>query len=57
VHARIDAAELPVRHQTKRVGSPYTLVPTKTDDLFERERQDRAQDERDLLLLASHQAG
>ena len=30
VHARIDMAELPVRHETRRTGRPYTLVLTKT---------------------------
>jgi hypothetical protein len=34
VHSRIDSAELPVRHQTRRQGRPYTLVLTKTDALF-----------------------
>jgi hypothetical protein len=38
VHARIDSAELPVRHQTRRQGRPYTLVLTKTDELFTRQR-------------------
>jgi hypothetical protein len=42
VHRRIDDAELPVRHQTRRRGSPYTLVLTKTDELFTREQDARA---------------
>ena len=39
VHHAIDAAELPVRDQTRRQGRPYTLVLTKTDELFAGERQ------------------
>ena len=52
VHATIDAAELPVRHQTLRRGRPYTLVLTKTDVLFEAERQERAREEADAAWLA-----
>ncbi len=51
VHRRIDAAELPVRHHTRRVGRPYTLVLSKTDALFEREAQQRHRDEKDLAWL------
>jgi hypothetical protein len=51
VHGRIDAAELPVTHQTRRSGRPYTLVLTKTEALFERERQARRRDEDDLAWL------
>ncbi len=51
MHGRIDAAELPVDHQTRRVGRPYTLVLTKTDALFKRERQRRRRDEQDLAWL------
>src|SRR5260370_9835829 len=29
VHTRVDTAELPVRHQTRRAGRPCTLVLTK----------------------------
>lgn len=42
VHQLIDTAELPVRHTTRRAGSPYVLVLTKTADLFEREERQRA---------------
>jgi hypothetical protein len=52
VHARIDAAELPVTHVTRRQGRPYTLVLTKTDALFSREQEARARDETDLKWLA-----
>jgi hypothetical protein len=53
VHSRIDAAELPVTHVTRRQGSPYTLVLNKTDALFARERQARIRDETDLEWLAA----
>ncbi|HWN60992.1 MAG TPA: 2OG-Fe(II) oxygenase, partial [Streptosporangiaceae bacterium] len=39
IHSRIDAAELPVTHQTRREGRPYTLVLSKTDALFAREQE------------------
>jgi 2OG-Fe(II) oxygenase superfamily len=52
VHRRIDDTELPVRHQTRRRGSPYTLVLTKTDELFTREQDARRQDEADLAWLS-----
>jgi hypothetical protein len=55
VHRRIDAAELPVEHQTRRVGRPYTLVLTKTEALFEREAQQRRRDEEDLAWLGRNQ--
>jgi predicted 2-oxoglutarate/Fe(II)-dependent dioxygenase YbiX len=53
VHARIDAAELPVTHKTRRQGRPYTLVLHKTDALFAREQEARARDETDLEWLAA----
>ena len=47
IHHRIDEAELPVTHQTRRQGSPHKLVLTKTDDLFRDEaRQRRTANER-----------
>jgi hypothetical protein len=51
IHSRIDAAELPVRHETRREGRPYTLVLTKTQALFDHERQARMRDEADLAWL------
>jgi hypothetical protein len=30
----MDTAQLPVRHQTRRQGHPYTLALTKTGKLF-----------------------
>jgi hypothetical protein len=53
VHARIDAAELPVTHVTRRQGRPYTLVLSKTDALFTREQEARTRDETDLGWLAA----
>jgi hypothetical protein len=53
VHSRIDAAELPVTHVTRRQGRPYTLVLTKTDALFAREQEARIRDETDLKWLAA----
>ena len=51
VHDRIDRNELPVRHETRRSGRPYTLVLTKTSALFERERRVRDVDLVDLRWL------
>ena len=53
VHSRIDAAELPVTHVTRRQGRPYTLVLNKADALFTREQEARARDETDLEWLAA----
>ncbi|MGH9152370.1 MAG: 2OG-Fe(II) oxygenase, partial [Acidimicrobiales bacterium] len=53
VHSRIDAGELPVRHQTRRSGRPYTLVLTKTTALFQLEEKQRRRDETDLRWLES----
>jgi hypothetical protein len=53
VHSRIDAAELPVSHVTRRRGRPCTLVLNKTDALFAREQQARARDQADLEWLAA----
>ena len=52
VHARIDTAEIPVTHVTKRQGSPYVLVLRKTDDLFAAEQEARGQADSDLKWLA-----
>ena len=53
VHMRIDTAEVPVTHTTKRQGSPYVLVLRKTDDLFAGEQKARGQADSDLAWLAS----
>ena len=51
VHTQIDSAGLPVRHQTRRQGRPYTLVLTKTDELFTREKDARHTAVTDLAWL------
>lgn len=51
VHIRIDASELPVLHETRRKGSPYTLVLTKTTALFDRENDQRRRDTADLAWI------
>jgi hypothetical protein len=53
VHTQIDSAGLPVRHQTRRQGRPYTLVLTKTDELFTREKDARHKAVTDLAWLTS----
>jgi hypothetical protein len=53
VHAQIDLAGLPVRHQTLRQGRPYTLVLAKTDALFTRAKNARQQAVTDLAWLTS----
>jgi aryl-alcohol dehydrogenase-like predicted oxidoreductase len=53
VHSQIDAAELAVRHDTRRQGRPYTLVLTKTDELFTREKDKRYTAVTDLAWLTS----
>ena len=50
VHSTIDAAELPVRHETRRAGRPYTLVLTKTEALFEHDQKSLRRDEADLVM-------
>ena len=54
VHARIDGAELPVSHLTRRQGRPYTLVLNKTDALFSRDWEARIKDEADLKWLTAN---
>ncbi|OHV31532.1 MULTISPECIES: 2OG-Fe(II) oxygenase [Pseudofrankia] len=53
LHSRIDAAELPVSHVTRRQGRPYTLVLRKTDALFTDEVEARARDQENLESLAA----
>jgi hypothetical protein len=53
VHTQIDSAGLPVRHQTRRQGRPYTLVLTKTDELFTRATNARRKAVTDLAWLTS----
>ena len=51
IHQRIDASELPVRHETRRSGRPYTLILSKTEELFEREARERRSWQSDLARL------
>jgi hypothetical protein len=51
VHQRLDATELPVRHETRRSGRPYTVVLSKTKELFEREARERKSWQADLAWL------
>jgi hypothetical protein len=53
VHTQIDSAGLPVRHQTRRQGRPYTLVLAKTEELFTRITQARQEASSDLAWLTS----
>jgi 2OG-Fe(II) oxygenase superfamily len=53
VHERIDRAELPITHLTRRTGRPYTLVLTKTDALFTGERNTRTTATADLEWLTA----
>ena len=53
VHSRIDSAGLPVQHQTRRQGRPYTLVLTKTEELFTRAANARHKATTDLAWLTS----
>ena len=48
----IDSHELPVRHETRRAGSPYTLVLEKTASLFAQEAAARRGWQADLDWLA-----
>ncbi len=51
VHQTITYHELPVTHVTRRVGSPYVLVLTKTKELFTREAAERQTWTSDLTWL------
>jgi hypothetical protein len=53
VYIAIDADELPVRHETRRRGHPYTLVLTETESHFEAERQEPARDRADAAWFAA----
>jgi hypothetical protein len=53
VHGRIDAHELPVRHTTRRSGSPHVLVLEKSAALSEREAAERRGWQADLDWLGA----
>lgn len=54
IHSRIDLADLPMTHTTRRQGSPYTLVLAKTDAVFTREQEARARAGTELAWLRQH---
>lgn len=43
IHQYIDRHELPLRHETRRSGRPFTLVLQKTQALFQRDAAERLQ--------------
>ncbi|MFF3159745.1 hypothetical protein [Streptomyces sp. NPDC057910] len=51
IHGRIDLADLPVSHTTRRQGRPLTLVLTKTSAVFTREQAARTRAEADMAWL------
>ena len=51
IHQIIERHELPVAHQTRRTGRPYTLVLAKRETLFDREAARRKQWLKDLEWL------
>jgi hypothetical protein len=51
VHQAVQSHELPVTHQTRRTGRPYTLVLAKTTALFTREATERKTSASDLAWL------
>jgi hypothetical protein len=53
VKDQISCAELPVRHEIWKFGSPHTLVLTKTDELFRREATARKDATASLESLAA----
>ena len=53
VQSRTDDAELPVAHEIRRQGLPYTLVLTKTDELFTADLQRRSSAAADLKWLTA----
>ncbi|MGW1679181.1 2OG-Fe(II) oxygenase [Saccharopolyspora sp. NPDC002376] len=57
VHSQIDSADLPVQHQTRKQGRPYTLVLTKAQALFTRPEEQRQQALADLAWIRSSWGG
>jgi hypothetical protein len=53
MQSRTDAAELPVTHEIRRQGRPYTLVLTKTDELFTADLQRLSSATADLKWLTA----
>lgn len=57
VHQAIEGHELPVAHQTRRTGRPYSLVLTKREALFERDAARRKRWAEDLAWLRRAESG
>lgn len=57
IHHMIDRMRLPVTHVTRREGSPYTLVLTKTKDLTRIEAGLRREHEQHLETIERHLGG
>jgi hypothetical protein len=53
VRGQISVAELPVKHEIWKFGSPHTLVLTKTDELFRHEAKARKDARASLEWLAA----
>jgi hypothetical protein len=53
IRNQICAAELPVRHEVWKFGSPYTLVLAKADELFRRDAEARTDAAASLGWLAA----
>jgi hypothetical protein len=51
VHSQLDQHQLPVHHRTRRSGSPYTLLLSKTEKLFSQEVKERRTWQLDLDWL------
>ena len=51
IHQAIDGCDLPVTHNTRRTGRPFTLVLEKTAMLFKRDAAERQRLQRDLEWL------
>jgi hypothetical protein len=51
IHQLIEHDELPVQHETRRSGCPYTLVLEKTRDLFKRAVAERVAWAKELAWL------
>ena len=54
IKSKISIAELPVKHEVWKFGSPHTLVLTKTDELFRRAATARKEAAASLEWLAAH---
>jgi hypothetical protein len=57
IHQWIDASELPVHHETRRSGRPYTLILSKMGELFEGEARERRSWQSELARLGRLGAG